>query len=142
MNSIVKNTDLGNFINKFFGDDYSHKIFMPSINTLGHSNVIENENEFLVEMLATGLKKEDVKIDLDNDVLSISSIKKESKEEKGDNYCRKEFHYGEFDRSFTVPKTIDKKNISAKMEDGILTVTLPKLTPTEKSNENISIKIQ
>jgi len=143
MNRLIKQpaTAFESFVKKFF-DDTNYATWFPTVNTIGHSNIMEKEKEFVVEVSLPGLKKDDVKIDLENDILTISSQKKESTEDKNDNYYRKEFHYGECDRSFTVPKNIDRDQISAKMEDGILTITLPKIEPDAKKNESSTIKIQ
>ncbi|MDD2797702.1 MAG: Hsp20/alpha crystallin family protein [Bacteroidales bacterium] len=90
-------------------------------------NVKENENNFEVEMAAPGLQKADFKIDLNRNLLTISSEKKEETEVKESNsYTRKEFSYQSFSRSFTLPEIVDSEAISAKYDNGILTVTIPK----------------
>ena len=92
-------------------------------------NISENENEYEVEVAAPGMKKGDFKIELDNNVLTISSEKEqqeEDKDEKG-NYCRREFRFASFRRSFTLPEgKVNVDTIKAKYEDGVLHVHLPK----------------
>lgn len=127
---------------KFFNnDDFD---FYPSFETRrnsGLSNISENENEYVVEISAPGLKKEDIKIELENDILKISSDFEDQKEEKNDGYYRREFCRSSFERSFTLPKIIDKENISASMENGILSVSIPKLKE-EKKKDSLKITIK
>jgi HSP20 family protein len=99
----------------------------------GHSlpavNVKETNNEFIVEVAAPGMKREDFKIELDNHVLSVSSEHKDNKEEKDaeGNYTRREFSYQAFQRSFTLPKDqVDGEKIGARYADGILYINVPK----------------
>ena len=95
--------------------------------TVPSVNVKENEGNFKVEMAAPGLEKADFKIDLNGNLLTISSEKKGENEVRDNNsYTRKEFSYQSFSRSFTLPDIVDNEAISAKYENGILTVTIPK----------------
>ena len=103
--------------------------------TVPSVNVKENESDFKVEMAAPGLEKADFKIDLNANLLTISSEKKEENEVKDNNaYTRKEFSYQSFSRSFTLPDIVDDQAISAKYENGILTVTIPKKEITLRNN--------
>lgn len=89
-------------------------------------NIKDNTENFELELAVPGGKKDDFKVEVDNDILTISSeVKTESKESK-ENYTRKEFSYTSFKRAFTLPETVDGGKIDAKYEDGILRVTLPK----------------
>ena len=128
---------------KFFDDDF---LYVPSVNSdykknAGLSNILENGDKYLVEISAPGLKKENVKIELENDILKIYSNLEDSKEEKTENYYRREFFKSSFERNFIMPKNVDKEKISANMEDGILTVSIPKIKE-EKKKENITITIK
>ena len=89
-------------------------------------NIKENERGFEMELAIPGLKKEDVNIEVDENVLTISSELKVENETTEDNFTRKEFSYSSFKRAFTLPETIDEDKINAKHEDGILRLTLPK----------------
>jgi HSP20 family protein len=89
-------------------------------------NISENEDGFMLEMAAPGLKKSDFTINLDNNVLTISSEKQEEQEDSKQNYSCKEFNFSSFSRSFTLPKSIDFDKIKADYKDGILKVSLPK----------------
>ena len=118
-------------IDKFFEGnlmDWNDKNFAGSNSTLPAVNVKENDNEFLIDVAAPGLKKGDFKLNYDNGRLTISSEKSDNKEEKeGEVVTRREFSYQSFQRSFTVPETVvNADKISAKYAEGILHVTLPK----------------
>jgi HSP20 family protein len=90
-------------------------------------NVIENENEYKIEVVAPGFSKSDFSIDLDNNMLTISTVKKEHKEELEPKYTRREYRFDAFKRSFELPEnTVEAENISAKYDAGILKITLPK----------------
>jgi len=88
-------------------------------------NIADHKDHYLVSLSAPGLKKEDFKIDVDGDVLTISSEKEESKEEKKTKYTRKEYNYSSFSRSFTLPEGAEAGKIVAKYEDGELKITVP-----------------
>ena len=77
-------------------------------------------------MAVPGFKKSDFHIDLDNQILSISSETKEENEEKEDNYTRREYGYSSFKRTFTLPDSVDDGKINATYTDGILSIKLPK----------------
>jgi HSP20 family protein len=94
--------------------------FVPAV------NVSEKENAFLVEVSAPGLNKENFKIEAEDGTLSISFEHKEEKKEENTKYTRREFRYGSFSRSFTLPENISTTDISARYENGILSVELPK----------------
>lgn len=101
------------------------------------ANSYENENEYVLELLVPGLSKEDLKIDLNEEVLNISSeVKNESKAQ----FRLREFHYGTFKRSFTLPEDVDSDKISASYENGILRVSLPKVEAAPKIQRQIEIK--
>jgi HSP20 family protein len=89
-------------------------------------NIAETPNEFNLELAVTGIKKETVKVNIDNNTLTISNIKDEAIKERKDNFKRIEFNYTSFERSFQLPKTVDVDNIEATYEDGVLHVKLPK----------------
>ena len=89
-------------------------------------NIKENEGNFELELAIPGFKKEDFNIELDNDVLTISSEVKKESDANDENYTRREFSFSSFRRSFTLPETVDNGKINANYEDGILKLTLPK----------------
>lgn len=102
--------------------------FSGSGNSLPAVNVKETANDFIVEVAAPGMTKEDFKIKLENNVLSISSEKEERNVEKTDtnNYTRREFSYQSFQRSMVLPAGVEADKIKAAYKDGILSVSIPK----------------
>ncbi|UII75186.1 Hsp20/alpha crystallin family protein [Flagellimonas sp. HMM57] len=125
--SIVKrnNVFFPSLMNDVFGPDWfggieNQKTFVPSV------NIKDNTEAFELELAFPGFKKEDFKVEVDNDVLTISSEVKSENEEVKDNYTRKEFSFSSFKRAFTLPETVDGNKIDASYEDGILKLTLPK----------------
>jgi len=103
-----------------------------NVNSIGTSipavNIQETEDNFSVEVAAPGKTKEDFNIELDNDVLTISSEDKKEQEttEKSGRYTRKEFSYSTFKRAFSLPDSVDSEKISAAYNNGVLEISLPK----------------
>ncbi|UCE63714.1 MAG: Hsp20/alpha crystallin family protein [Nitrospirota bacterium] len=89
-------------------------------------DITEDEKEYTIKAELPDVKKDDVKISVQNDVLSITGERKYEKEEKGKKYHRVERAYGSFSRSFTVPEDADADRVSAEFKDGLLQVHLPK----------------
>lgn len=91
-------------------------------------NIKETEREFFVELAAPGKNKEDFNIEIDNNVLTISSESKNESEEKDaqGKYTRREFSYSSFKRAFTLPESVNESSIKAIYENGVLNITLPK----------------
>jgi HSP20 family protein len=89
-------------------------------------NIKDNTENFELELAVPGMKKDDFSVEIDNDVLTISSEVQTENEENKDNYTRKEFSVTSFKRAFTLPDTVDGAKIDAKYEDGILRLILPK----------------
>ena len=112
-------------------------------------NVIERENEFEVEIAAPGMTKEDFNINLTKDnelVISLERKSEKNDKEKGEKkhgqYIRREFSYTSFRQSFALPETIDTEKIAAKMEHGVLEITLPKKDVTKEVPANKAIEIK
>lgn len=93
-------------------------------------DVYENDKAYIVEVDLPGLKKEDVKVTLQNNVLTIQGERRLTREGKGVDYHRQERFYGKFLRSFTLPETVDADKVSAEFKDGVLRLTLPKREPS------------
>ena len=89
-------------------------------------NVVENEEGFRIEVAAPGLQKSDFKLNLEKNQLTISAEKEQKEENKTEKYTRKEFKYASFQRTFTLPNTVDGDRIEATYADGILNIALPK----------------
>ena len=108
--------------------------FKDITTTVGHDNfvtsrpavnIVENEDGFALELAAPGLTKDDFNVSVEKNTLTISASK-ETKQEEKDNYRRREFSYFSFKRSFHLPNSIDANNITAKYENGVLTLQLAK----------------
>lgn len=103
-----------------FSSNFNTGITLPKV------NIKETPDAYMVDMAVPGLKKSDFQIDLDNQVLSISTETKEESEEKNENYTRREFGYASFKRTFSLPETVDEDKIKASYNEGILSIHLPK----------------
>jgi HSP20 family protein len=101
-------------------------------------NITEHPDEFRLSLAAPGMKKEDFKIDVDGNILTISSEKEENKEDKNKKFTRKEYSYSSFSRSFSLPEEIKQEKINAKYEDGVLKISLPR---KEESKKPVAKKI-
>jgi len=133
------------FVDHFFGDNLFDNLFNGDIPAIKGSvpaiNIIEGKDNYKIEVASPGLSKEDFKIDLHNDVLTISSEKKHEKEEKEGKYMRREFSYCGFKRSFILPDSTNVDKIEASHNNGILTVSIPKKEEAkEKEPRQISIR--
>jgi len=115
------------FTDDFFGRDFLSN-FLDNETALSTPavNVSENKNEFLIDVAAPGLDKDDFIIDLHNNLLTISSEKENKREEKEEKCIRREFSYSSFKRSFSLPDTADVDKITASHQYGILHISIPK----------------
>ncbi|MBP1839729.1 Hsp20/alpha crystallin family protein [Formosa algae] len=119
---------LSTWLDDIFNRDLP-SVFTSNFNTgmtLPKVNIKETADAFIVEMAVPGLKKSDFHIDLDNQMLSISTKTEQEKEENTAQYTRREFGYSSFKRSFSLPESVNADKINAKYNDGILNIVLPK----------------
>lgn len=119
------NNWLPSLIDEMFNNDYvggriSTTTHLPAV------NIAEKEELFQLEMIIPGFKKDEVQIELDQDVLTIASEVTQESEEQTEQFTRKEFIKQSFKRSFNLPDTVNQESIEAHYEDGILSITLPK----------------
>ena len=116
--------------NDFFGRDwldFNSRTFSSTNTTIPSVNILESEDNFELEVAAPGFEKKDFKIELNNNVLTISSDKQEETEHtERKQFTRKEYSYLSFCRSFTIPESANKEKIEANYEQGILKVIIPK----------------
>src|SRR5277367_736840 len=89
-------------------------------------NIAETENEFHIELAVPGLKKEDFKISVDKNILSVSAEKKAENVEEGKKYSKREYSYNSFVRTFTLPESADQAKIDAQYNDGVLSLSVAK----------------
>lgn len=107
--------------------------FVPTVNTR------EGEFAYHVDVDLPGVKKEDIKVDLNKGVLTISGERKTKEEVKQEDYYKIETYFGKFSRSFTLPDNVDIENIEAKSDNGVLEIVIPKLKD-DVSKKSIEIK--
>ena len=89
-------------------------------------NIKDNKDDYTIELAAPGLKKDDFNVEVENGTLIISSEKEDEKEDKDENYTRREFSYHSFQRAFDLPDSIKAEEINAEYNDGVLNITVPK----------------
>jgi len=120
--------------------DFFNEDFFPAFNrnsgSLPAVNIREDEKAFYLELAVPGMNKKDLRIEVKDDVLTISSEHKEEKQDDSEGYRRKEFSFSSFCRSFYLPEDVNGEKIGATYKDGILNVEIPKLEE-EKKKERI-----
>jgi HSP20 family protein len=126
-------------------NDFMDTDFMPRANSTAPAvNVKEDENAYTLEMAAPGLKKEYCRVSVNEDgnlCVAIENKMEHKEEDKKQHYLRREFSYSNFEQSYTLPDDVKKEEISAKVENGILTVTMPKETKEEQKKATRAIEI-
>ncbi|WP_294955994.1 Hsp20/alpha crystallin family protein [Sulfurovum sp.] len=126
-NSLMQNFDVAR-------EEGAIASFVPRVNTR------EGEDAYYVEIDLPGIKKKDIEITTEDNVLTISGERKMKDEVKEEDYYKVESAYGKFSRSFTLPEKVDVENIHAESKDGVLEVVIPKLKEEEKKPKKIEIK--
>jgi len=126
----------------FFNDSFFNKLNSTSSNGSRPAvNVSEDDKGYTIEVAAPGIARDDFNLELENDVLTISTEQKEGKEKQEQNFLRREFNYQTFKRSFQLPETIDQEQIKANHEAGILILSLPKKEEeVQKAPRQIEVK--
>ena len=129
-----------NFLDNLFEREFPDTFRTNASFTLPAVNVIENNDGFQLELAAPGMDKNDFKLQMHNNVLSITAQKETNKEENDTRYTRKEFCYSSFERSFTLPNSVNSDSIHAAYENGVLKINIPKREEAkEKPVREISI---
>lgn len=134
-----------NWLPSIFNDFFDNDWMVKANATAPAINVIESATDYKVEVAAPGMKKEDFNIHIneDNDLVISMEKKEETKEEdKETRYLRREFSYSKFQQTLILPDDVDKDQIDAKVENGVLTIDLPKRKPeqAEKTTKTIEVK--
>ena len=124
-------------------DDFLNTDFMPRANSTAPAvNVKESEKEYTMELAAPGIKKEYCRVAINDEgnlTIAIENKQEHKHEDKHHHYLRREFSYSNYEQSYTLPDDVVKDQISAKVEDGILTVTMPKTEPKQKVTKAIEV---
>lgn len=120
----------------FDGGSWNRELSIPAV------NIVEQKDDYQVSLAVPGMKKEDFAIEMEGNMLTISSEKEETKDENDKRYNRREYNYSSFSRSFTLPEDVMQDKIDAKYEDGVLRLTLPKKEESKKAvvNKQITVK--
>ena len=108
--------------------------FIPTVNTR------EADDAYYIEVDLPGVSKDDINIDVDDNTLTISGVRKVKEEHKEDNFYKVESVYGKFERSFSLPEDVDTDKIEAKHNNGVLEIKIPKIEKVEKAPKKIEIK--
>ncbi len=138
---LIRRNFLPDFMDSFFNtnllDNYSKSeigVSMPAV------NITEESDKFTIEVAAPGIDKNDFKINLEQNLLTVSCEKETKNEETGERYTKREFNYSSFSRSFTLPENVEAEKIKAKHQNGILKIEVPKKEQAiEKTPRQIEI---
>ena len=115
-----------NLLEDIFSEDFNtpsrsfRRESMPAV------NIKESDKSFELEIAVPGMNKDDINVEFEENVLTISSEKKDEKKVEKDNYTRKEFQFSSFKRAFNLPEEVEASKISAKHENGVLMISIPK----------------
>jgi HSP20 family protein len=114
-------------VEEFFNNELFPRFFdAESQHSVPAVNIAESKEDYRIDVAAPGLNKDDFRINLENNVLTVSSEKEDKREDKDEKVMRKEFSYYSFSRSFTLPVTVNTEKIRATHKDGILQILIPK----------------
>jgi HSP20 family protein len=134
-------TNANPFFNDVFDSILSDSFLSDKLVTRAPAvNIAENDNAFNIELAVPGLKKEDFKINLDKNVLTIAAEKKSENNTETKKYSKREYSYNSFVRSFTLPETADYTKIEADYTDGILNLTIAKKEEAKFQSREIAVK--
>lgn len=136
---MLRSNDLFSVMDDFFNTGISNWNNGSPMLSQPKVNIKENDDAYIMEVAAPGLKKEDFNISVEKDHLVISSKTSDEKTEEKDQYTRREFNYSSFERRYYLPDTVDADKIVAKYEDGVLKLDIPKLDEHKPINKVIEI---
>lgn len=131
MATLVRYNQFPTFFNPFYNRPVINR-YQNTTPNVPAVNVKETENAFLLELAAPGLKKEDLKVNVEQNKLTIAYQSEEKNDETNEKFTRQEFAFHSFERSFRLPKSVNADAIKAAYTDGILTVELPKVEVNEE----------
>jgi HSP20 family protein len=122
----IKPEVYNSLLDRFFPNGLSEFWNRPLIETVPAVNIREKKDGFQIEMAAPGLKKSDFKIDADDNLITVACEKESEEKTEEKDFTKREYNYSAFSRSFTVPETADANKITARYEDGVLKLAVPK----------------
>lgn len=136
-----------NWLPSIFNDFFDNEWLEKRNTTSPAVNIIENEDEFRIEVAAPGMTKEDFHVDVNPDNELVISMEKKNEEKEEDSkkkgtYLRREFSYSRFQQSLLLPDNVETEKISAKVEHGVMTIDIPKKKVEEKAPASRRIEIK
>jgi len=144
---VIRNNNRNNWLDTAFNDFFETDWMPRTASTAPAVNVKESEKAFTMEVAAPGLKKEYCKVNINNEGNLVVKIEHKAEQEDKQpeaeqfHYVRREFSYTNYEQTYILPDEVDKEHISAKVEDGVLTVELPKLAPEPEKKMDRVIEI-
>ena len=126
-------------------EDFLNNDWMPRANSTAPAvNVKEDEKAYTMELAAPGIKKEYCRVAINDEgnlTIAIENKQEHKHEDKHHHYLRREFSYSNYEQSYTLPEDVNREGIEAKVDNGILTVTLPKVSKEEKQKNTRAIEV-
>ena len=142
---LARRNNSSNWLTNFFDDNFFDTDLMTRFNgTAPAVNVKETDKEYTTEIASPGLKKEFVRVDLDDEGnlnVALENKMEHKEEKKKEHYLRREFAYSNYQQSYVLPEDVDREKISAKVNDGVLTIELPKLSPKKEAEKLHRIEV-
>ncbi len=137
-----RNNSVSNWLDSWFNDNFFNTSLMPHMNATAPAvNVKESATAYTMEVAASGLKKDMVKMNIDKDgYLNVSIENKDEKKEE--HYLRREFSYSSYSQSYALPEDADQEKISAEVSDGVLKIEIPKTAKEEKKDDVKHIEVK
>ena len=142
---LARRNNSSNWLTNFFDDNFFDTDLMTRFNgTAPAVNVKETDKEYTMEIASPGLNKEFVRVDLDDEGnlnVALENKMEHKEEKKKEHYLRREFAYSNYQQSYVLPEDVDREKISAKVNDGVLTIELPKLSPKKEAEKLHRIEV-
>lgn len=136
-----RGTGVDRWVNDFFSPVFSDSFFADRfISRVPAVNIAETDDAYQIEVAAPGLEKEDFKINIDGDVLTIAGEKKTESKAGDKKYSKREYSYSSFTRAFTLPEGVDHNKISANYKDGVLNLEIGKKEEAKSASRLIEVK--
>ncbi len=143
---LARRSNNSDWLSNFFNDNFFDTDLMPRMNATAPAiNVKENEKSYTMEVAAPGLKKEWVRVNIDTDGMlniAIENKMEHKDEDKHEHYLRREFSYSNYQQTYSLPDDADREKISAKVDNGVLEVQIPKLAPKEETKYEKKIEVK
>ncbi len=143
---LARRNNGNDWLTNWFEDNFFDTDLTTRMNaTAPATNIKVNDKSYKMEVAAPGLKKEWVRVNIDNDgnlAIAIENKMEHKDEDKHEHYLRREFSYSNYQQCYTLPEDADREKISAKVTDGVLEIEIPKLSPKEEAKTTKSIEVK